>query len=92
MEILSWLMLILLTMFGYSLGIALGSWSNKTVSPPALWDMAVVALLWLGAIYARMSGIGHWEAVGIGLVSGLVIGFGLNRFRSKPAEDRSITQ
>lgn len=92
MEILSWLVLILLATFGYSLGIALGNWRNKAVSPPALWDMAVVALLWLGAIYVRVSGIGYWEAVGIGLVSGLVIGFGVNQFRSKPAEGRSIAQ
>lgn len=92
MEILSWLMLILLTMFGYSLGVAVGSWSRKAVPPPALWDMAVVTLLWLGAIYARMSGIGHWEAVGIGLISGLACGFVLNLLRSISAEDRSITQ
>ncbi len=57
MAILSFIMLFLLTLFGYSIGVAQGA-PDKRVNP-RLADMVVMALLWIAAFASRES-LGKW--------------------------------
>jgi hypothetical protein len=71
MEVLSAIVLILLTLVGYSSGKVLIGSGVKVI--PTLWDVLVVLLLWVGALYTRTE-LGKWMAVLIWLLIGGVIG------------------
>jgi len=72
-------MLFLLTLFGYSIGVAHGA-QDKRVSP-RLADLVVVALLWITAFASRAS-LGKWLAILVWLVVGLLVGLVITRLQN----------
>ncbi len=71
MEFLSGLVLVMLTLVGYS-GGAIVTGRGKKIAPE-LFDIAMIVVLWSVALVTR-EGLGKWLAVGIWLVAGLAIG------------------
>ncbi|MGC8880053.1 MAG: hypothetical protein ACP5R2_12600 [Anaerolineae bacterium] len=78
MELISGIALILLTLTGYSAGAALGARGKLPV--PGLLDLLVVVLLWIGAVSTRAA-LGRWPAIGVWVLTGLIIGLILARAR-----------
>ena len=71
MELLSGIVLILLTLVGYSSGKVLAGSGVRVI--PTLWDVLIVLLMWVGALYTRTE-LGKWMAILIWLLIGGVIG------------------
>ncbi len=78
MELISGIALILLTLTGYSAGAALGA--RGKIPVPGLLDLLVVVLLWGGAVSTRAA-LGRWPAIGVWVLTGLIIGLILARAR-----------
>lgn len=74
MELLSIIVLLLLSLFGYSAGAVIGA-SGKRISPKP-FNLISILLIWTLAILTRAS-LGKWFAIlvwlGIGLLTGLLI-------------------
>jgi hypothetical protein len=88
MEILSVIVLALLTLTGYSMGVTLGA-PGKRISP-APFDLFLVLLLWVGAFLTR-DNMGKWLAILAWIVIGLLVGLALTRLRRHgyPAEKQT---
>ena len=71
MGFVSGLMLVLLTLVGYSSGCVLASRGYKIA--PGLRDLAVTLVLWIGALISR-NALGKWWAILVWLVVGEVAG------------------
>ena len=71
MEILSGIALVLLTLVGYSSGIVLARGVRQVL--PDVIDLATVAVLWVAALATREP-LGHWRAIGVWIVGGLIAG------------------
>lgn len=71
MGVLSVIALILLSLVGYSSGIVLARGARQVL--PDVLDLATVAALWAGALFTR-EGLGHWGAIGVWVLVGLVVG------------------
>ena len=95
-NILSWLVLIFLTLAGYSAGAVLGSRTrlggHKGDPSPSLLDMVMVIMLWIGGIASRLAGVKPWPAVGMWLVIALVVAFLLNRVQPQSSEGKPLPQ
>jgi hypothetical protein len=77
-DFLSGLALVLLTLVGYSIGAVAGA---KDRSPtPQLWDLGVVVVLWIIALFSR-STLGRWVAIGVWLLAGGLVSFVLSSAR-----------
>ena len=75
METLSYIILILLTLVGYSAGVAKRA-GKKDVLEPQLVDMGLVLALWALAIYSRISfGLNKWILILVFVAVGFVSGF-----------------
>ncbi len=72
MEVLSILALILLTLVGYSSGVALAG-RGEDLSP-TLWDLLLPLLLWAAGFYTREL-LGRWGAIGLFILAGLLVGY-----------------
>ncbi len=72
MEWLSGLVLVLLTLVGYSIGSVLAGRGRKIA--PGLSDVVVVLVLWTAALISRPM-LGRWAAILIWLMAGGLIGF-----------------
>jgi len=73
METLSLIALILLSLVGYSAGVA---YVSKRISDPKpiLLDLTLIALVWAGAIYVKMTfGINRWLLILIFAVTAFLI-------------------
>ena len=71
MDFINNVVIILLTLVGYSSGKVLAGRSLKIL--PALWDVVAVLLLWVSAVSTRAA-LGKWSAVLVWLVLGGVVG------------------
>lgn len=71
MDWLSGLVLILLTLVGYSSGSVLTG--RGRLIAPGISDIIVVLVLWAGALMSRAA-LGRWLAILIWLLTGLVVG------------------
>ncbi|MCS7259405.1 MAG: hypothetical protein NZ765_01280 [Anaerolineae bacterium] len=71
MELASNVALVLLTLTGYSAGVALGA--RNRIPVPGLLDLMVIVLLWVGAISTRAT-LGRWLAIGVWVLIGLMVG------------------
>lgn len=95
MEFLSWLALILLTLTGYSAGAVLALWARSGervhTTDPSLLDVAVVILLWVGAVLVRSAGLGRWWSILLAFVVALVIGAILARLQPRRDAAKSLT-
>ena len=78
MDFLSALALILLTLVGYSSGIALAG-GNREMKP-VFMDLVFVAVLWVVAFQSR-DALGKWGAILVWLIMGLLIAMALTRIR-----------
>ena len=96
MDILGWLALVMLTLFGYSAGAVLGgkvrSCSNASLQSPSLLDTLAVAGLWICAIFTRATLLSPWTAVGVWFISGLALAFLINLLRKQRDPGRPIPQ
>lgn len=73
MDVLGAVALVLLTLVGYSSGNALAGRRKRLV--PGIVDLLVVVVLWVAVFTARAElGLGKWQAIGAGLLLGLVVG------------------
>ncbi len=86
LDVVSWLALIFLTLFGYSVGAVLGAQGSGKGEPDAgLLDVVGVLLVWIGAVVTRLTLISDkWLAIGVWLVLAIVVGAVFN-LRTGPA-------
>lgn len=85
MSVLSAIALVLLTLVGYSSGVALASRERPFL--PRMADLLLVAMLWAVAFWLRGQ-INHWLMIAIGLILGLVLGYGATTVRLGRGESR----
>lgn len=78
MGFLSGLGLVLLTLVGYSSGMAIGGGDRDM--KPVFMDMVFVALLWIVAFLSRET-LGRWGAIIVWLIMALLISMTLTRMR-----------
>lgn len=80
LNFVSWLALIFLTLFGYSVGAVLGAQSSGKNEPEAgLLDVVGVLLVWAGAVVTRLTLISDkWLVIGVWLVLAIVMGTAFN--------------
>lgn len=71
MEILSALVLILLSLAGYSSGSVLGGKDRQV--KPGLFDLLLILLIWMGALASRPA-LGKWPAILVWLLGGMLVG------------------
>jgi hypothetical protein len=75
METLSYIILVLLTLVGYSAGVAKRA-GKREVLEPQLWDLAVILVIWTAAIFARATlGWNRWLFFLLGVAVGFVAGY-----------------
>lgn len=95
METLSYIILILLTLVGYSAGVAKRA-GKKDVLEPQLIDMAIILILWGVAIYSRSSfGLNKWLFILIFVVVGFFSGYlayWSRRTREEPSPEDKPSQ
>lgn len=72
MEWLSGLVLVLLTLVGYSSGSVLAGRGRKIA--PGLSDVVVVLIIWAAALVCRPM-LGRWMSILIWLLAGMLVGF-----------------
>lgn len=78
MDFVTGLALVLLTLVGYSSGTVLGGKGRRVV--PGLLDLAVVALLWAGALTTRPV-LGKMLAILVWIAMGIIAGAALTALR-----------
>jgi len=89
MEILSFIVLILLSLVGYSGGAAAKA-GKYAVLKPQLVDLIIVLLIWAGAIYSRITfDLNKWLLILIWVVLSATIGVTAILFRKLPKEQSS---
>lgn len=87
MEILSAIMLVLLTLVGYSSGVTLAS--RKQPFLPTLLDLLLVLILWIGVFWLRVQLENRWLLIGIGLGIGILVGYVVTAIRLRGKDTRS---
>lgn len=96
MHLVSWLVLIFLTLSGYSAGAVLGSrirgGGHRYDSSPSLLDTIIVVVLWIGGITSRLIGVAVWSAVGMWLGIALVVALILSQVQSEPSKSKPLPQ
>jgi len=75
METLSYIVLILLSLVGYSAGVTKRAGKGKEPEPQLL-DIFIVLLIWTSAVFSRMTfGLNKWIFILIGVFVGFIVGF-----------------
>ncbi len=75
METLSFIILILLTLVGFSAGSVFRAGKNVDLKPQII-DLVIIILLWSGVIYSRLTfDLNRWLMILIGVTIGFFIGF-----------------
>ncbi len=87
MEILRTIVLILLTMVGYSSGVTLAAREREFL--PKILDLIVVALLWVAVFWLRPQ-MGRWAILGVALLLSLVVGYLLTAVRMRHVDDTAV--
>jgi Ca2+/Na+ antiporter len=89
METLSFIVLILLSLVGYSGGTA-GKAGKHIDIKPQLFDLIIILLIWTGAIYSRLTfDLNKWLLILIWVVLAATIGVIVVLFRKLPKEKSS---
>ena len=89
MEALSYIVLILLTLVGYSAGAASRVGEGKDLKP-RIADLILVSLLWVAAIYTRLaSDLDKWLMILVWLGIAFIIGMIAVSVRKWPVEEKS---
>jgi hypothetical protein len=78
MALLSFIILFLLSLLGYSIGAVIASPGRRP--NPQFLDLIVILLLWAGAFLTRQS-LGKWSAVLTWLIGGMLVGFIMVKLR-----------
>jgi len=77
-HVLALIALLLLSLFGYSLGVVVRA-GKSPVRKASVFDLLAVAVLWAAAIFARgRIGLGPWLMVLAGIAAGFVLGFAVS--------------
>jgi hypothetical protein len=79
MALLSFIMLFLLALLGYSIGAVVAAPGKRT--SPQILDLIIILLMWVGAFLTRQS-LGKWLAVFTWLVGGMLVGFLIAKLRA----------
>jgi hypothetical protein len=88
-EILSYIILILLSLVGYSGGVA-GRVGKKIDPKPVVLDLILVAIIWTGAIYSRaVYGFNKWLLILVWVVIAASVGALAVSLRRLPGQDRT---
>lgn len=86
MEILSFIVLVFLSLVGYS-GGATGRAGRKADLKPIIIDIILVLLIWAGAVYSRLTyDINKWLLILIWVVAAAILGFLAVNFRRLPSK------
>ena len=86
METLSFIVLILLSLVGYSGGTA-GKAGKHIDIKPQLFDLIIIMLIWTGAIYSRLTfDLNKWLLILIWVILSATIGVIAVLFRKLPKE------
>ncbi len=89
MEVLSYIILILLSSVGYSGGTAGRAGKNTDVKPVA-GDLILVALIWTAAVYSRLTfDLNKWLLIIVWVAISVVVGMGAVSFRHLPKDIES---
>lgn len=89
MNILSFIVLILLSLVGYSSGAVLKGGKASEIRP-RIFDLVVILAIWSGAIYSRLTfSINKWLLVAIWLGSSFAFGIILVPFRKTEKRKKS---
>lgn len=80
MEILSLIVLLMLTLVGYSIGALLGAPGKRPY--PKFLDLIFVLLLWIAAFITRES-LGKWSAIFVWFSVGVVAGFLITKLQAR---------
>ena len=95
METISYIVLILLSLLGYSAGAVAKAGKHREVKPQ-LFDLGMVVLIWAGAIYSRTTlDLNKWLLILLWVVAGGIIGALVTwprRLATKAAADREKSQ
>ena len=92
METLSYIVLVLLSLVGYS-GGATGRAGKKVDLKPVLLDLVLVALIWAGAIYSRLTyDFNKWLMILVWIGISAVVGIVAVSFRRLQRENESQQQ
>lgn len=87
---LAWVALIFLTLTGYSAGAVLGSQSrpggNSVDASPTLSEIALLIVLWIGAIMSRLAGLEAWVAIVVWMLGAFIVAFLACRLRPRAGE------
>jgi len=82
MEALSYIVLILLSLVGYSAGVAKGAGKGKDLEPQLL-DIFFVLLIWTTAVFSRKTfDLNKWIFILIGVLVGFIVGFTVHWMRT----------
>jgi hypothetical protein len=89
MEALSYVVLVLLSLFGYSGGAAGRTGKSKDLKP-GIADLFLIVLIWTVAIYSRLAyDFNKWVLIIVWLGISAVVGIIAVSFRKWPAKDKS---
>jgi hypothetical protein len=84
MEIISLVVLIVLSLLGYSAGAAARA-GKTTALNPQLIDLILMLLIWAGSIYTRLSlSLNRWLLILIWVMASFMVGFIIIGFRKLP--------
>lgn len=92
MEIISFMVLILLSLVGYSVG-AVGKAGKSVQLKPQIIDLILISVIWAGAIYSRVGfDFNKWLMILVWVVLGILIGVLAIWPRKLPEEKVSISK
>jgi len=92
MKTVSFIILILLSLLGYSAGASARAGKSIDLKPQII-DLVLVAFIWSGAIYSRIKfDFNKWLLILLWLICALLIGFVATSFRKLPKEKKSTSQ
>ena len=92
MEVLSYIVLVLLSLVGYSGGVTIRA-GKKVDLKPVLLDLVLVALIWAGALYSRLTyDFNKWLLILVWVGISVVVGIVAVSFRRLQRENESQQQ
>lgn len=88
MEVLSYIIILLLSLIGYSAGVT-GKAGKSVVAQPQVVDLALILIIWALAIYLRLTtDLNRWFYVIIWLAIGIIVGIAAAWPRKFPQEKK----
>jgi hypothetical protein len=93
---LNTLVLISLTLFGFSSGAVLGTWavvrSTSAEAQPRLAEILVVVVVLIGGLISGVQLWGRWMHIPVWLLGSLLVGFFIQLFKPRRSQPHELTQ